>query len=124
VIFVTVDPSADKCDPGGTSWLMELDATTGAAPTESVFDFNGDDAFDSNDNLSSGAPAAGLKSTVGITKTPVWLDKDSDKTIGFKEMSGTSGGIMPVKNKGGSPPPPPPGGGANGFKRLYWKQIL
>jgi type IV pilus assembly protein PilY1 len=120
VIFVTLIPDAgDPCKPGGDSWLMELDAISGAAPTSSVFDFNNDGQFDSYDNLAGGG-ASGVKSTVGITKTPIWLDKDAG--TGFKEMSGSSGEIMSLKNKGGGPPPGPgPGGGT--FKRIYWMQI-
>jgi type IV pilus assembly protein PilY1 len=121
VIFVTLIPDAnDPCKPGGDSWLMELDAISGAAPSSSVFDFNNDGKFDNNDNLAGGS-AAGVKSTVGITKTPIWLDKDA--STGFKEMSGSSGDIMSLKNKGGPPPGPGPGPGAGTFKRIYWMQI-
>jgi type IV pilus assembly protein PilY1 len=120
VIFVTLIPSAgDPCVPGGDSWLMELDAVSGAAPSSSVFDFNNDGKFDNYDNVPGGS-AAGVKSTVGITKTPIWLDKDAG--TGFKEMSGSSGDIMSLKNKGGGGTPPPVGG-AGTFKRIYWMQI-
>jgi type IV pilus assembly protein PilY1 len=119
VIFVTLIPDAgDPCLPGGDSWLMELDAISGAAPSSSVFDFNNDGKFDSYDNTPGGT-AAGVKSTVGITKTPIWLDQDS--STGFKEMSGSSGDIMSLKNRGGGSPPPGPG--TSTFKRIYWMQI-
>jgi len=120
VIFVTLVPDAnDPCKPGGDSWLMELDAISGAAPSSSVFDFNNDNKFDSYDNVPGGS-ASGVKSSVGITKTPIWLDS-SDPGIGFKEMSGSSGDIMSLKNKGGGTPPL--GGGVSTFKRIYWMQI-
>lgn len=123
VIFVTVDPSATKCEPGGESWLMELDVISGARTTDTVFDFNNDNQFDSSDNVIDSKPVSGVKSTVGITKTPIWIDS-SDPGVGFKEMSGSTGGIMPLKNKGGSPPPVPPGGsGGASFTRIYWIQI-
>lgn len=112
-IFVTVIPSTDACSPGGDSWLMELDLMSGGAPPTSVFDFNNDDAFDSSDEV-SGQVVAGIKSTVGISKTPVWLDKST--TISFKIMTGTSGGFMGPKNKGG-------GGGGGSVERVYWMQI-
>ena len=123
VIFVTVDPSATKCEPGGESWLMELDVVTGGRTTDTVFDFNNDNQFDSSDNVIDSQPVSGVKSTVGITKTPIWID-GKDPGVGFKEMSGSTGGIMPLKNKGGSPPPGPPGGGGGApFTRIYWMQI-
>ena len=118
VIFVTLIPSAsDPCVPGGDSWVMELTALTGAVPATSVFDFNNDDKFDSYDQSSAGV-ASGIKSTQGITKTPVWLDKDNTGAIGFKELSGTSGGIMSIKNPGGAPPP------AGTPSRVFWQQIM
>lgn len=106
-IFVTLVPSTDPCTPGGYSWLMEVDLLTGGQ-TEPVFDLNNDGTYDA---------LAGVKSTVGISKTPVWLDKD-DATA-FKEMTGTSGGFMAVKNK----KTPPPGGGGGTVQRTYWMQI-
>lgn len=123
VIFVTVDPSATKCEPGGESWLMELDVITGSRTAETVFDFNNDNLFDATDNVIDSTPVSGVKSTVGITKTPIWIDS-SDPGVGFKEMSGSTGGIMPLKNKGDTPPPGPPGGGGGvPFTRVYWMQI-
>lgn len=121
VIFITVVPSTDVCSPGGSSWLMELDLLTGGAPTDSVFDLNGpagtpDNVFDAYDKV-SGQVVAGVKSTVGISKTPVWLDKDNKSAV--KELTGTSGGlIMSVKNK--KTPPP---GGSGTVQRTYWMQI-
>jgi type IV pilus assembly protein PilY1 len=112
-IFVTVIPSTDACSPGGDSWLMELDLMSGGAPPTSVFDFNNDDVFDAADEV-SGRVVAGIKSTVGISKTPVWLNKSP--TISFKIMTGTSGGFMGPKNKG-------VGAGGGSVERVYWMQI-
>ena len=118
-IFVTTVPSTDACTPGGDSWLMELDVCSGGAPPSSVFDLNGDETFDSSDEV-SGHVVAGLKSTVGLSKTPVWLDKTG--AIAFKVLTGTSGGFMSVTNN----PCPPAGcgpGGGGGATRVYWMQI-
>lgn len=49
VIFVTVTPSDDPCDAGGSSWLMELDAKDGSSVEQSVFDFNGDGVVNTTD---------------------------------------------------------------------------
>ncbi len=118
VIFLTLIPSTDVCNAGGESWLMELDAISGARTTDSSFDFNNDGAFDSLDLLASGATASGIKTTVGITKPPAWFTGPDGKD--FKVMTGTTGGIQSLGNRG-APPPGPSGGGA--LRRTYWLQI-
>ncbi len=120
VIFVTLIPSTNQCVPGGESWVMELDMVTGGRTTVSSFDFNDDGLFDSADRLASGNAASGVLSTVGITKTPVWLEDSARPGIAYKELSGTSGNIMTLKNKGGATP----AGGGNLPRRIYWQQIL
>lgn len=115
VIFLTLIPSTEACDPGGESWLMELDALSGAATPNSNFDFNNDGLFDASDRLSSGGTAAGIRTTVGITKPPAWFVGPDGKD--YKIMTGTTGGIESVGNAGGPLPP----AGASG--RIYWRQI-
>lgn len=116
VIFVTIKPSDDPCVPGGESWVMELDLVTGKRTTVSSFDFNNDDQFDGTDMLASGKTASGVKSTVGITKTPVWLESTATLGVAFKELSGTSGNLMTLKNKGNTTAKP--------VIRLFWQQIF
>ena len=113
VIFVTVLPSSDQCTAGGSSWIMELELMTGGRTTLSAFDFDGDGDFDSDDELASGNVGTGVKSKVGITKTPTWLKGSDGKD--FKELSGTSGGIMSLGNRGEVIP--------GTVKRLFWQQI-
>jgi len=48
-IFTTYAPSANPCDGGGTSLLMDLDALSGARLGESVYDVNQDSFIDAND---------------------------------------------------------------------------
>ncbi|MEQ1661149.1 MAG: PilC/PilY family type IV pilus protein [Thiobacillus sp.] len=119
VIFLTLIPSTDTCNAGGVSWLMELDAVTGVRTAGSSFDFNNDGKFDSADNLTSNATASGVQTTVGITKPPAWFTGTGGKD--FKIMTGTTGGIQSLGNKGDSP-----GGGGGGggtLRRTYWIQI-
>lgn len=118
VIFLTVIPSTDTCQAGGDSWLMELDAVTGSQTSSSSFDFNNDGQFDSGDFLTSGATASGVKTTVGITKPPAWFTGLDGKD--YKVMTGTTGGIQSLGNKG--EPPLFPGGGGT-LRRTYWLQI-
>ena len=54
VIFVTVTPANDPCAGEGTSWLMEVDGTTGGRLNESVFDFNKDRVFNDQDMINVG----------------------------------------------------------------------
>ncbi len=49
VIFVTVTPSDDPCKSGGTSWLMEMNATDGSRLDFTPFDYNGDGTFTKDD---------------------------------------------------------------------------
>jgi type IV pilus assembly protein PilY1 len=51
IIFVTVTPSDDPCEAGGTSWLMELDAYSGSRLDKSPFDYTKDGFFTSADQV-------------------------------------------------------------------------
>lgn len=117
VIFLTVIPSTDTCDAGGDSWLMELDAVTGAKTSVSSFDFNNDGLFDGGDFISSASVASGVKTTVGITKPPAWFTGAGGKD--YKVMTGTTGGIQSLGNKGDDPPSP----SGSTLRRTYWMQI-
>ncbi|MGX2033040.1 PilC/PilY family type IV pilus protein [Methylocaldum gracile] len=119
IIFVTVIPSSDPCVSGGDSWLMELDAVTGGRTSISNFDFNADNVFDDADKLASGNVSSGIKSTVGIAETPTWLQSETPG-VAYKELSGTTGNIMSIKNRG---PSDDEGGGSGSIERKYWMQI-
>jgi type IV pilus assembly protein PilY1 len=90
-IFTTVIPSTDPCDFGGTGWLMEVDARTGAMLPYSVFDTNGDGLVNDSDVTRAGVPLS-----VGIAKQPVAIDGPS---TAVKAMSGTSGDIQIERNR-------------------------
>lgn len=115
VIFLTTIPTADACVPGGESWLMEVEANSGSRTSVSVFDFNNDNTFNNSDKLTSGNTASGVKSTVGITKTPAWLEQSPTSEIAIKQMSGSSGGIFSLKNRKPAI--------AGQVRRLFWQQI-
>jgi type IV pilus assembly protein PilY1 len=51
IIFVTVTPSDDPCESGGTSWLMELDANSGSRLDKSPFDYSFDGLFTDDDQV-------------------------------------------------------------------------
>ncbi|OYW64502.1 MAG: hypothetical protein B7Z32_07185 [Hydrogenophilales bacterium 12-64-13] len=123
VIFLTLIPSTSVCEPGGESWLMELDALTGSRTLVSSFDFSGEDgssdgSFDGSDLLASGATASGIKTSVGISRTATWFTGKNGKDL--KVLTGTTGGIQSIDNKGGESDDDPTDGT---FRRTYWLQI-
>jgi len=52
VLFVTLIPSGDECNPDGSGWIMQVDAFDGSRLDESPFDLNGDGIFDNSDRVS------------------------------------------------------------------------
>jgi type IV pilus assembly protein PilY1 len=120
-IFVTIIPSTDACDPGGTSWLMEVNLATGGTFDYSILDINRDNEVNELD-LVGGEVVTGQKlDTLGISKTPVILDDPpgGDKSGFNKLLTGTTGKIEIVRNGGGPNPPNNP----NGVSRRSWIQI-
>ncbi len=92
VIFTTITPSSDGS--GGTSWLMELTATTGSRPGQAVIDLNGDQAFTTADlapvpgQETILVPVSGKRSTIGMVTRPAVL---SAQSIDYKYTGGANG---------------------------------
>lgn len=129
VIFTTLIPSTDPCVPGGTGWLMELNAQTGARPDSSQLELNNDGLFDASDYVTidiGGVPTkvvvTGLKSTVGIIKVPAVVDVGTGKE--YKFLSGTSGGVQSVTEKGSTTTPLPSGVTPATGSRTSWKELI
>jgi type IV pilus assembly protein PilY1 len=51
IIFVTATPSNDPCEAGASSWLMELDASSGSRLDTSPFDYDANGYFTSTDQV-------------------------------------------------------------------------
>lgn len=66
VLVTTLVPNANLCSAGGTSWLMELDYSTGGQLASSVFDTNQDGVVNSSDAVTSGLAANGIASTPSV----------------------------------------------------------
>lgn len=129
VIFTTLIPITDTCIPGGTGWLMELDQYTGARLDETPFDLSGDEIVDATDQVLIDDPynpsgpqitvaASGIKSKVGIIKTPAIIECESG--LDCKYVGGSSGSIMELKETipgGGG------GGGGGGASKRSWIQL-
>lgn len=122
VIFTTLTPSDAACSYGGTSWLMELNATTGGRLDYSVFDLYEDNLFNEKDFVSVTiggvtvkVPASGLKSKVGITKAPAVVSAGAIeyKVASGTDTSGASKGVQVTKEKG-----------TGGKPRTSWRQLF
>ncbi len=117
IIFSTTTPTSDPCDFGGVSWLMELNAFTGARLNYNVFDLNGDKLFNANDAVTYNqggqdiqVPASGLMADVGLIATPAVLNAGDTE---YKYLPGTSGDIQKVTENPGS----------NRSGRQSWRQL-
>lgn len=118
VIFTTIIPSTDVCSAGGSSWLMEINQSTGGRLDYSVFDLNNDNLFTGSDMRSDGSVdryVSGKKGNVGITKAPAWLSagERAYKIQSGTDTSGATGGVQVTKNKGGATRP-----------RTGWRQLF
>lgn len=110
VIFVTLVPSDDPCDDGGSGWLMEVNYASGSRLSYSPFDLNGDQSFTPGDFLNVGdidgdgeddyVPVSGKKSKVGIIARPS-IASEAGGQREFKYTSGADGNIeVTVENPG------------------------
>ncbi len=73
LIFVTFTPDTDPCLGGGTSWLMDINGTTGSRLANTPWDYNNDGVFDGNDLVNFGG---GTEVGSGIrSKTPIRFGK-------------------------------------------------
>jgi type IV pilus assembly protein PilY1 len=113
IIFNTIIPSDNACDSGGSSWLMEINATTGARLAQTPFDYDRDNAFgvsdwvevpfdvngdgvvDSNDRV----PGSGTQDKDGRLKSAptVLLTEDGDEV---KVQSTADAKLSVIKERG------------------------
>jgi type IV pilus assembly protein PilY1 len=129
IVFTTLIPDADPCSPGGTSWLMEMDALTGSRLTESPFDPNQDGIFSEADfvtvTLPDGTtirvPASGMQSEVGIAQGPGILFDPGTGGGGAKEYKYLSGSSANASGSNLQRIVENPGPNSNA--RQSWRQI-
>ena len=105
VIFPTLIPSPNPCEFGGTSWLMEMDAVSGARLVRSPLDITEDGEIDDGDlvtiQLEDGSTievaVSGVQSREGIIRTPAVVTAGD---VEFKLASGTSGNVEMLRERG------------------------
>lgn len=99
IIFSTLIPNTEPCGFGGTGWLMEIDAVSGARFAFSVFDLNGDGKFNNLDfavTVNGNLPVSGQRFKEIISQ-PVVVNAGEKE---HKYVSGSSGNISHVVEKG------------------------
>jgi type IV pilus assembly protein PilY1 len=136
VIFSSIIPSDDECDPGGTSWLNVLDVNTGGEFNHTLFDLDGDGEFDSlyQDDGETYYMNAVRTDRLGISNVPVLIyedltpnDPNDDPSLTANIMyaigTGTTGQTetnpICLNPSGCGPTPPAP----VAVKRRSWIQI-
>lgn len=104
LIFATLIPSEDPCEFGGTGWLMEIEAVSGARLDYPPLDINDDGEINELDRISAAnnptdlpIPPSGRRSEVGIIKTPGIV---SAGEVEYKYTSGSSGEIEVITERG------------------------
>ncbi|MFT4919992.1 MAG: type IV pilus assembly protein PilY1 [Zhongshania aliphaticivorans] len=92
VIFNTLIPSADPCNFGGTSHLMEIDTITGGRLVNTVLDINGDGLINDDDMVNINGdffPPSGKKFDQLITRPGIIGAGEKE----YKYTSGSRGSI-------------------------------
>lgn len=140
VLFSSIIPSTDPCDPGGTSWLVALKVDTGGSFNRALFDLDGDGEFDSivEDDAGEDQYVNALRTDrLGISNVPVLIVEDNtpddpnddpvaSADIAFAISTGTSGETETNKvclrlegcNESEEPPPT-----SQPVRRRSWIQI-
>ena len=90
-IFVNFIPPSNPCNSGGISIITEIDAMSGAALEDAVFDSNGDGIIDENDyvtdNSGNKVPVSGIY-IPGTISSPTIIALDSNSEV--KQFSGVN----------------------------------
>lgn len=114
VIFTTLIPSLDECAAGGSGWLMELSAISGARLPESPFDVNDDGVFNDADLVEFDGqelPASGTRKGggddggAGIPTPPAILDDPEcpNGVCSERKFTGTSKATIESIRESSSP---------------------
>ena len=123
VIFTTTIPDSDVCAYGGRSWIMEMNALTGAQLSYSPFDLNGDKKFNDKDLVTvtingtqQSVPVSAIQATDGMASRLGLVSASNTLDIGlYSTTNDNNGANSPAST------PMNPGPGALG--RQSWRQL-
>jgi type IV pilus assembly protein PilY1 len=118
IVFTTLIPSDQPCEFGGSGWLMELDARTGARPAKPALDITQNLTVDSNDVVtlteggsSTTVPVSGIASLTGTLSTPAVLALSATQEAKYSVRSDGSTAVF--------------GEAASGrLGRITWREIM
>lgn len=111
ILFTTMIPNATACSNGGTGWLMELDAMSGAALGGATFDVDGDGDVDADDNLGlpgsfpSGVAKTSIPSAVRMQKNPgsqlmnKWTSMSQKNAATGSSLENVLNSLPPILNR-------------------------
>ncbi|NOY12217.1 MAG: hypothetical protein GXP51_00530 [Deltaproteobacteria bacterium] len=117
VIFTTLIPSQQPCSPGGSSWLMELEALTGNRLSYTALDVDGDGDVDSDDMITITVNGVDIqvvpsgRKVSAIMTTPKVISASDQE---YKYSGTSSGNITIITEKGGD---------TTKLGRQSWRQI-
>lgn len=108
LVFASVIPTAEACDPNGRGYVNALDAFTGTSTGPSYFDINNDGVFE-NDTVTGGGatvPVGSVDLGVGMPTLPSLLR-------GLAVVSGSGGGTGSVMTRE-----------TRNVGRVSWREVL
>jgi type IV pilus assembly protein PilY1 len=108
LVFASVIPTSEACDPNGRGYLNALDAFTGTSTRPSYFDTNNDGNFD-NDTVTGGGvtvPIGSVDLGVGMPTLPGLLQ-------GLAVVSGSGGGTGSVMTRD-----------SRNVGRVSWREVI
>jgi type IV pilus assembly protein PilY1 len=100
IIFTSMLPTDDVCEPGGSGWIMEFDAQSGSRVSDIIYDLDNDGQ--ANDRVNIGTTSSpemvgvsGLQIGVGLPTAPgfVGLGNNGD----FVLATGSDSNIVPIR---------------------------
>jgi len=114
IIMVSLVPATTACEPGGSSWIYELDYASGSRMSTSPVDVNSDGSITAADNVAYGTgtvAGGGFKKDSIITSPTILADTQSgDKE--HKVFSSSAGALLEM------------GESTSGIKgRRSWRQL-
>ena len=105
LVVIPFTPNQNRCSDGGSSFLMEIDSTTGGDSGQIIFDINQDGVIDAGDLVTTGTDEEGnpIKESPDGIKLTGYVNTPAigilDDEIEVKYLSSSTGVVQVVKEK-------------------------